>query len=250
MKDDNQLLSEDSLYDNTDIQASEVNEYLESLDTDELDYPPEEESDSDRYSQEDIEEQRITLPKTTMFDRDNDSVDSIKDSQKLLDMKKEEYITVTSEEKETYLVSMMMDSPFIIDIKLENGVTVTCKDTTQYETIVAEEAIRRLIQNRNVTPILTPFFARQSRIILNVLKINGIPVPNKFEVGNPSVSLFGEQFEKDVENLTQKLLTSANTNTVSKQALLIRALEVFYKKLILLEEAAFNKDFWKPVGQD
>ena len=88
---------------------------------------------------------------------------------------------------------------------------------------------------------------REIRLPMQIVKINNKPFKTIYFDYNDDVT--DEVFEADKKALDASYKKTILPLPSMLQSLYLKALNIFEHKLARLEEAAFNSDFWNPVGR-
>lgn len=155
---------------------------------------------------------------------------------------------ITNQDKEIYLESMLTEMPLHLDIKMKNGITITCRDLNMYERSLSLELAKDRIKEASMRPEMVLSILRDIRLPMQIVKVNNKPFKTiKFEF-DPESSF--DKFDKDKEELRRLSRNVLMPIPSVLQAMYTKALNVFEHKLAVLEESAFNSDFWNPVDTD
>lgn len=154
---------------------------------------------------------------------------------------------ITEQEKEDYLRAMLTQDIFTMDIKMSNGLTITCRDLNVYEKEVATQALAsQLLGINQASPQYAIMVLRRLRMPMQIQAVNGKPFSSvMFEYTQDNSNI-----QEDIKALEDKSNAVYYKYPNALYSLLVKALNVFENKLTRLENAAFNQDFWKPVGHD
>lgn len=155
---------------------------------------------------------------------------------------------ITDYDKETYLEAMMAESDLQLPIIMKNGLTIVCRDLNMYEREVSIEIAKRKIANKELPAHLIMSTLRDIRLPMQIVSINDKKFRTVRLEYDPESS--SDKFEKDMEYLIKQSKATLMRIPSSLQSLYMKALNIFEHKLARLEEAAFNSDFWNPVGRD
>lgn len=186
------------------------------------------------------EDQRIKITPDSTFSQPTnyftDMVVTVRDDQHV----------ITDQDKEKYLESMLQDTQLELPIVMSNGITVVCRDLNMYERDLSINAIKDYTAFQGLTPQAILLQMRKYRIPMQIVSVNN----RKFNT--VSFKYTGEydldKFEKDTQQLKEQANKVIMPMSVSLQGILNKAVNIFEHKLARLEEAAFNQDFWNPVG--
>lgn len=250
------LQEEPEFDDDVQVSSDEVNAFLDQQEQQDsqkeknsLDLAEEEllalqkrakEAQDSNEKQED--DQRIKISPDSTFNQPTnyftDMVVTVRDDQHV----------ITDQDKEKYLESMLQDTQLELPIVMNNGITVVCRDLNMYERDLSINAVKDYSAFQGLTPQAVLLQMRKYRIPMQIVSINN----KKFNT--VSFQYSGEYDLQKFEEDTQKLKEQSNKvimpMSVSLQGILNKAVNIFEHKLARLEEAAFNQDFWNPVGRD
>lgn len=152
---------------------------------------------------------------------------------------------ITQEDKDKYLEAMLMDTQLELPIVMQNGITIVCRDLNMYERELTMEVMRDKIKETELPTHLLVHILKNLRLPMQIVSINN----KKFDtIRFEYKKVDKHQFEKDKEELKTKYDEVVMPMTLITQSLCTKALNIFEHKLARLEEAAFNTDFWNPVG--
>lgn len=260
-KEDTLILQEDIEYDDSDYQVSpdEVKNFLEDsskqvsseseIVKERLDKAEAalvslvgEAENTDTEEEQDKDEERVHIAPDTTFQAPTkyftEMSFNIRDDQH----------KITDDEKEAYLEAMLSNSQLELPIAMSNKITIVCRDLNVYERDLSINAIRNFADVVDTTPQAVLLQMRKYRIPMQIISINGKKFDTlKFTYDN-NYDL--KTFEQDTEKLKAEANNRVMHLSVSLQGLLNKAVNIFEHKLARLEEAAFNQDFWNPVGRD
>jgi hypothetical protein len=159
-----------------------------------------------------------------------------------------ENITVTDQEKEAFFKMMLHDQPFELEIDLMGGkFPVLYRARTDYEQtmlVIVVDALARTDPTKQSLVQATSLL--QNFLLVTMIKsIDGKPFPTV-------------HIEKDTESksplddIKQKLQDAVAEHLDPlqgpKKDLLIKGLQLFESKVLLMKQECLNKDFWEPVG--
>lgn len=246
LKSDKKFDLEDEPTSSDDISLEDVKAALneENIKTDE---PPPgwTRGDAAETVQEEQKEERIKLATPQLFNntRNDNNFDNM-----VIPIQDDQH-QITSTEKELWLEAMMSESSLMLPIVMENSLTVTCRDLNVYEQNLSIEAVRTLLKDQNASPAMLGIILRQIRLPMQIVKFNNKPLDYiKFDY-DPDTEGFTKQKE-DIDKLIKLSRQKMLNIPVSLQQIYIKALNVFEHKMVRLEEAAFNRDFWNPADRD
>lgn len=227
--------------DSPQYSIDEVNKYVEdnqSQDNEASDYE-DEEVDTDNKEKQ-LERIKIQPPATYEYN---------KDSYEQMFVPVQDYNhPITQQDKEDYLDAMLQESELQLTIDMKNGLKVTCRDLNMYEREVSLELAKRMLKLEGLTPQIAYTALANIRMPMQIVKC-GSKKFNTIRL-NYDADATKEQFNTDVEFLQKEYKKILMPIPSFIQSLYSKALNIFEHKLARLEEAAFNEDFWNPVGRD
>lgn len=154
---------------------------------------------------------------------------------------------ITLEDKEAYLDAMLQESDLHLTIKMSSGISITCRDLNMYERQLSLELAKKEAVDKKLTPNLAFSILRDIRMPMQIVSINNKKFNTVRFTYDPDSTQ--DKFEQDMARLKLQSKNIVMPIPSSLQALYLKALNIFEHKLAKLEEAAFNQDFWNPVGR-
>lgn len=233
--------------DENQVSSLEVSEFLKENKKD--DEKPQDDTTEDLKKDEEEtksedKDERVSISPSKLYEQDKPQFDfnnlQVSVSDKLH--------PITNQDKEVYLEAMLTEMPLHLDIKMKNGITITCRDLNMYERSLSLELAKERIKEASMRPEMVLSVLRDIRLPMQIVKVNNKPFKTiKFEF-DPESSL--DKFDRDKEELRKLSRNVLMPIPSVLQAMYTKALNVFEHKLAVLEESAFNSDFWNPVDTD
>lgn len=154
-------------------------------------------------------------------------------------------IPITDEDKAIYLKCLLHSTPIELSVSSPNGITGKCRSLSVYESDVAAGAFAKYIEQYPGTSAgLYDGLLQQYRIAMQLIEYCGTRQPYlTYERGK------GGSFEDHVDDLYEKSQRVLDVPG-PVYGIFVRIMNIFQYKLGRLHEAAFNSDFWDPVGLD
>ena len=198
------------------------------------------ESMNQTFGETDAGESEVKYPKSTTFDENPGSVDSI-----IREALSHEAgnISVTESDKSAYLKAVLNDVPVILPIELCKGeLKVEIRSRSAWEQTCLYAAVQKDQDDGIIRDLATVIIQLQKYgCALMVLSLNGVPYSDlKLDVSESledCVKKLQEQKDKLVENLS-----------IPKWSLLLNALRAYETKLSELGSSCLNENFWEPAG--
>jgi hypothetical protein len=154
---------------------------------------------------------------------------------------------ISEGDKEAYLEAMLTESNLHLPIKMSNGITIVCRDLNMYERNLSLQLAKDKIIKNKYMPDMVITVLREIRLPMQIVKINDKPFKTIYFDYNTDVT--DDVFEEDKKALDASYKKTILPLPSMLQSLYLKALNIFEHKLARLEEAAFNSDFWNPVGR-
>lgn len=197
--------------------------------SDEVDTPGEEEN-----------EVRISLSSDPMF---NDNKRAVID--RMFVSVKDTEIPISPEDQALYIKATLNNVPVVMSIEMENGIKMECRSLSVYEGDLVYDALNKFLSEYpEVNAALWEGIIQQYRIAMQLVSINGRKIDHlvyKYDPGKRA------EHAEDLYRKSNEMLMDIQGPLFG---VYVRGLNVFQSKLNRLQEAAFNKDFWSPVGTD
>lgn len=154
-------------------------------------------------------------------------------------------IPITDEDKLLYMKCLLTSNPITLEISIRNGLSAKCRSLSVYEGDVAVGALTHYLTKNPGTPLgFHDSLLQQYRIAMQLTEYCNRPLEYlSYARGE------GGTYEDHVLDLFEK---SQRVLDVPGPVfgIYVRMINVFQYKLGKLHEAAFNSDFWSPVGSD
>ena len=179
------------------------------------------------------------VPRSTTFDSDPSSVDSIMREA----LASQDQIEVTEKDKIAYLKAVLNDKPVILDVNLCMGkLSVDIRSRTAWEQTCLYAAVKEDQDKGIVTDLASVIIQLQKYgCALMVQSVNNTPFSTlelNIEDGlEACITKLRDQKNKTVEVLS-----------IPKWSLMLNALRVYETKLSQLGTECLNENFWEPVG--
>lgn len=235
MENENILIEEEE---DTQVTISEVTEYLNENNQENT------EEDTSQ-SQDTKNNNRVTVKPTTIFEEKNTEKDS--HYYNMVVPVSDTMHPISEDDKEAYLEAMLTESNLHLPIKMSNGITIVCRDLNMYERNLSLQLAKDKIIKNKYMPDMVITVLREIRLPMQIVKINNKPFKTIYFDYNADVT--DEVFEADKKALDASYKKTILPLPSMLQSLYLKALNIFEHKLARLEEAAFNSDFWNPVGR-
>lgn len=242
MTDNNELFTE--VEDNNNIDPSEVAAFLNADNDQPISNAGEVPEDIKAMLQEDTEEaekeERVAISPDHAFEDDRRT-----EFENMFVSVRDIDIPITTEDKSIYLKSLLFSRPIELEIKAPNGISGTCRSLSVYEGDLTTAALTKYLEKYpKISVGFHESIIQQFRIAMQLKEFCGSPLSYlEYERGKDGT------FEEHVNHLFE---TSQRVLDVPGPVygIYVRLLNIFQYKLGRLHEAAFNSDFWSPVGTD
>ena len=191
-------------------------------------------------TEDDEKESEVKYPKSTTFDENPGSVDSI-----MREALSHEAgtISVTESDKAAYLKAVLNDVPVILPIELCKGeLKVEIRSRSAWEQTCLYAAVQKDQDDGIIRDLATVIIQLQKYgCALMVLSLNGVPYSDlKLDVS--------ESLEDCVKKLQQQKDKLVENLSIPKWSLLLNALRAYETKLSELGSSCLNENFWEPAG--
>lgn len=231
-----ELFTEES----NDISADEVKAYLAGEEKNENPGAiPEDIMEMLQEEEKEDEEQRVEITPDKSFEENKrDIFENMYVSVRDVD------VPITEEDKLLYLKGILNSTPITLKITAKNGMSGKCRSLSVYEGDVAAGALGKYLEKYPNTALeFQDSILQQYRVAMQLTEYCNRPI------GYLSYDRESGTFEEHVEHLfknSQKVLDVPGP----VYGMYVRLINVFQYKIGKLHEAAFNSDFWSPVGAD
>jgi hypothetical protein len=240
---DNELFTEDN---DSSISVAEVASYLASAAEDQSSTSveiPEDIKAMLSAKSEDSEEApnpRIELPVDETFAHNNKNL-----FDKMVVNVQDVEVPITEEDKAMYLKCVLHSLPVELTVSAPNGISGKCRSLSVYEGDVIATAFARFVA---ACPDLALGFhdgiIQQYRIAMQLMQFCGKPC-EYLEYKRGVNGTLADHADDLIEKSKVVLDVAAPVYDIY-----VRIMNVYHYKLSRLNSAAFNSDFWSPVGSD
>lgn len=229
--------------DTSNIKPEEVAEFLANAET--SDAPGTIPDDIRELLQEDVEDKDIDddrveiTPDKTFEKNKRDVFDNMFVHVRDMD------IPITEDDKLLYMKGLLTSNPIVLSIKMQNGITAKCRSLSVYEGDVAVGALANYLKKYPGTPLgYHDSLLQQYRIAMQLTEYCNRPL--EYLTYTRGVDGSFDEHVADLFEKSQRVLDVPGPVF----GIYIRMINVFQYKIGKLHEAAFNSDFWSPVGSD
>lgn len=229
--------------DTSNIKPEEVAEFLANAET--SDTPGTIPDDIRELLQEDVEDKdladdRVEITPDKTFEKNKrDVFDNMFVHVRDMD------IPITEDDKLLYMKGLLTSNPIVLSIKMQNGITAKCRSLSVYEGDVAVGALAQYLKKYPGTPLgYHDSLLQQYRIAMQLTEYCNRPL--EYLTYTRGVDGSFDDHVNDLFEKSQRVLDVPGPVF----GIYIRMINVFQYKIGKLHEAAFNSDFWSPVGSD
>lgn len=229
--------------DTSNIKPEEVAEFLANAET--SDTPGTIPDDIRELLQEDVEDKdladdRVEITPDKTFEKNKrDVFDNMFVHVRDMD------IPITEDDKLLYMKGLLTSNPIVLSIKMQNGITAKCRSLSVYEGDVAVGALAQYLKKYPGTPLgYHDSLLQQYRIAMQLTEYCSRPL--EYLTYTRGVDGSFDDHVNDLFEKSQRVLDVPGPVF----GIYIRMINVFQYKIGKLHEAAFNSDFWSPVGSD
>lgn len=229
--------------DTSNIKPEEVAEFLANAET--SDTPGTIPDDIRELLQEDVEDKdlvddRVEITPDKTFEKNKrDVFDNMFVHVRDMD------IPITEDDKLLYMKGLLTSNTIVLSIKMQNGITAKCRSLSVYEGDVAVGALAQYLKKYPGTPLgYHDSLLQQYRIAMQLTEYCSRPL--EYLTYTRGVDGSFDDHVNDLFEKSQRVLDVPGPVF----GIYIRMINVFQYKIGKLHEAAFNSDFWSPVGSD
>lgn len=154
-------------------------------------------------------------------------------------------IPITEDDKLLYMKGLLTSNTIVLSIKMQNGITAKCRSLSVYEGDVAVGALAHYLKKYPGTPLgYHDSLLQQYRIAMQLTEYCSRPI--EYLTYTRGVDGSFDDHVNDLFEKSQRVLDVPGPVF----GIYVRMINVFQYKIGKLHEAAFNSDFWSPVGSD
>lgn len=151
-------------------------------------------------------------------------------------------VPITEEDKLLYLKGILNSTPITLKIAAKNGMSGKCRSLSVYEGDVAAGALGKYLEKYPNTALeFQDSLLQQYRVAMQLTEYCNRPI--SYLSYNREQGTFDEHVN-DLFTNSQKVLDVPGP----VYGMYVRLINIFQYKIGKLHEAAFNSDFWSPVG--